>query len=79
MARKDKYDAVFRAPAPKSLSPHDRATAESKRIVEAETAKRATLTATLKAARLAKEAGDAAPKPKKSAAKKPEPETDGAS
>lgn len=73
MARKDKYDDVFRAAGSKPMSPHDRATAEAKRIIAAETEKRATLTAKLKAARLAKEAGEAAPKPK---ASKPKPKKD---
>ncbi|KRW95427.1 hypothetical protein O4J55_09455 [Paracoccus sp. PXZ] len=56
MAPKDRLKELFRAPAP--LTAMDRTTQEAKLIVSEQTERRQELTATLRAARLAKEASE---------------------
>lgn len=51
---------LFRAPAPAPLTAMDRTTSEARLIIDEQARKRDELTASLKAARLAKEAADAA-------------------
>ncbi|RDW14691.1 hypothetical protein [Paracoccus thiocyanatus] len=58
MAPKDRLKELFRAPAP--LTAMDRTTQEARQIVSEQTERRQELTASLRAARLAKEAADAA-------------------
>ncbi|GLK65961.1 hypothetical protein F8A10_11745 [Paracoccus kondratievae] len=57
-SKTDRLNRIFRAPAP--LTALDRTTAEAKLIIEEQTQRRQELTATLRAARLAKEAAEAA-------------------
>nr|WP_319250527.1 hypothetical protein [uncultured Celeribacter sp.] len=56
MLHKDKANALFRQTATKPATPHDRTAAAAREITETEVARRADLTASLKAARLARDA-----------------------
>ncbi|RQP05199.1 hypothetical protein LOS78_05285 [Paracoccus sp. MA] len=58
MAPKDRLKGLFRAPAP--LTAMDRTTSEARQIISEQTRRREELTASLRAARLAREASDAA-------------------
>ncbi len=61
MPRKDKAASLFRQATAKPATPHDRTAAAAREIIDTEAARRAELTATLKAARLARDAGRNAP------------------
>ncbi|WP_417278788.1 hypothetical protein [Celeribacter sp.] len=61
MPRKEKVTSLFRETATKPATPHDRTAAAAREIIETEAARRAELTANLKAARLARDAHQAAP------------------
>ncbi|WP_066704459.1 hypothetical protein [Celeribacter ethanolicus] len=57
MPHKDKAASLFRQTTSKPATPHDRTAAAAREIIETEAARRADLTASLKAARLARDAG----------------------
>ncbi|SFJ81569.1 hypothetical protein [Celeribacter neptunius] len=61
MSNKDKAAALFRQTTAKPATAHDRTAAAAREIVETEANRRADLTASLKAARLARDAGRDAP------------------
>jgi hypothetical protein len=61
MPHKDKAASLFRQTTSKPATPHDRTAAAAREIIETEAARRADLTASLKAARLARDAGRDAP------------------
>ncbi|NHM20362.1 hypothetical protein [Tritonibacter mobilis] len=61
MPHKHKAASLFRQTTAKPVTPHDRTAAAAREIIETEAARRADLTASLKAARLARDAGKAAP------------------